>query len=48
MFNLSELVRGGTVCVTKAGLAEGTNTATLKMAAPNGLGVEYAIGGLRW
>lgn len=46
MFNLSELVRGGTLCLSKAGLAEGTNANTIKIAAPNGAGVDFAINGL--
>lgn len=37
---------GLTGCVTKAGLAEGTNAATIKTAAPNGAGTDYAIHGL--
>jgi hypothetical protein len=46
MFNLSELVRGGTLCLSKAGLAEGTNSNTIKINAPNGAGIDFAIGGL--
>ena len=47
MFNLSsEMVRGGTLCLTKAGLAEGTNANTLKTAAPNGAGTDYCIDGI--
>lgn len=45
MFNLSELVKGGTVCLSKAGLAEGTNSATIKTNAPNGGGTDFAING---
>lgn len=45
MNNLSELVRGGTICLSKAGLAEGTNDHTVKIAAPNGAGVDFAING---
>ena len=40
--------RGGTRCFSKAGLAEGTNAATIKTAAPNGAGVDYSIGGLMY
>ena len=46
MINLSELPRGGTFCLSKAGLAEGTNSATIKIAAPNGAGVDFAIDGI--
>ncbi len=38
--------RGGTFCLSKAGLAEGTNVATFKTAAPNGAGIDYCIDGL--
>ena len=44
MNNLSELARGGTICLSKAGLVAGT-TVTLSIAAPNGAGVDFAIGG---
>jgi len=37
---------GGTACFSKAGLAEGTTSATIKTAAPNGAGTDYAILGL--
>ena len=40
-----EAVRGGTLCLSKAGLAEGTNDKTVKIAAPNGAGVDFAING---
>jgi len=46
MFNLSELVRGGTVCLSKTGLAVGSNTAKMKILAPNGAGVDFAIKGV--
>ncbi len=45
MINLSELVAGGTMCLSKAGLAIGTTTTKAKIAAPNGAGVDFAIGG---
>lgn len=35
--------RGATECFSKAGLAEGTNSATIKTAAPNGAGTDYSI-----
>jgi len=45
--NLSESrLYGGTVCLSKAGLAEGTNSATIKTVAPNGAGVDFAIDGV--
>lgn len=44
--NLNEDPRGGTMCFGKAGLAEGTNAATIKTAAPNGAGTDYAIDGI--
>lgn len=44
--NLTEPRRGGTFCLSKAGLAEGTNSATIKIAAPNGAGVDFAIDGV--
>lgn len=34
------------LCLSKAGLAEGTNANTIKIAAPNGAGVDYIINGL--
>lgn len=37
---------GITCCMSKAGLAEGTNSATIKIAAPNGAGIDYAIQGV--
>uniref|UniRef100_A0A6M3XKQ9 Uncharacterized protein n=1 Tax=viral metagenome TaxID=1070528 RepID=A0A6M3XKQ9_9ZZZZ len=46
--NLNDLVRGGTACFSKAGLAEGTNDHTIKTAAPNGAGVDFAINGLSY
>lgn len=44
--NLNEAMRGGTFCLSKAGLAIGTNTTGLDIAAPNGAGVDYAIKGV--
>lgn len=46
MFQNNQGARGGSVCMSKAGLAEGTNAATLLIAAPNGAGVDYAIDGI--
>lgn len=36
---------GQTGCFAKAGLAEGTTAATIKIAAPNGAGIDFAIDG---
>ena len=47
MINLNELARGGTICLTKAGLAIGTTASKAKiLSSPDGKGVEYAIKGL--
>lgn len=49
MLNLSELVRGGTVCLSKAGIKIGNSDAKdLDIAAPNGAGVDYAINGIAY
>jgi hypothetical protein len=45
MDNFSELVRGGTACLSKAGLVVGGTTSKVQIAAPNGAGVDFAIGG---
>ena len=45
MDNLSELVRGGTLCLSKAGVAIGGTTSKVKILAPNGAGVDFAIAG---
>jgi len=37
---------GFTGCLSKAGLAEGSNSATIKTAAPNGAGIDFAIDGI--
>ena len=39
-------MRGATACYASAGLAEGTNANTIKIAAPNGAGIAFAINGL--
>lgn len=44
--NLSELARGGTMCLSKAGLAIGGTASKAKTAAPNGAGVDFAIDGI--
>lgn len=46
MFDNIAGVRGGTLCLSSAGLAEGTNAGTIKTAAPNGAGTDYAIDGI--
>ena len=38
-------LEGVTACFSKAGLVEGTNANTIKIAAPNGAGVDFAIDG---
>lgn len=44
MLNLSELARGGTICLSKAGLVKGTSS-TISIVAPNGAGVDFCVGG---
>lgn len=39
---------GQTACFSRAGLAEGTNAATIQIAAPNGAGIDYAIDGIAY
>ncbi len=39
---------GVTGCLSKAGLAEGTNAATIQIAAPNGAGIDFAIDGVAY
>ena len=46
MENLNEAHRGGTFCLSKAKLAQGTTTNQIAIASPNGAGVDYAIGGI--
>lgn len=46
MINLNELARGGTICLSKAGLAIGGTTSKGKILAPTHTGVDYAIKGL--
>lgn len=40
--------RGAVECYSSAGLAEGTNAATIKTAAPNGAGTDFAINGFAY
>jgi len=45
--NLNDNPRGGTMCLSKAGIGiGGTDAKTLSIAAPNGAGVDYAINGI--
>jgi hypothetical protein len=44
----SERLKGITACFSKAGLAEGTSANTIKTAAPNGAGIDFAINGLAY
>jgi len=44
----SEMIRGGTMCLSKAGLGIGSTPAELSIAAPNGAGVDYAINGVMY
>lgn len=45
MDGIKELA-GRTACFSKAGLAEGTNAATIKTNAPNGAGTDFSIHGI--
>lgn len=42
----SRQLEGVTACFSSAGLAEGTNAATIKIVAPNGAGIDFAINGI--
>lgn len=46
-YNLNDST-GLTGVLSKPGLAEGTNSATIKTAAPNGAGTDYAINGIAY
>jgi hypothetical protein len=49
MLNLSEQVRGGTVCLTKAGLAVGGTTTKMRTNDPSGAGYfNFAIKGIMY
>ena len=41
-----ELPRGGTMCLSKAGLVVGSAAAKAQIVAPNGAGVDFAINGV--
>ena len=47
MLNLNEIVRGGTFCLSKAGLKIGNGDAKdVDIAAPNGAGIDFCINGV--
>lgn len=47
MLNLDKDLRGGTCCLSKAGLQLGTtDDKDVDIAAPNGAGIDYAINGI--
>jgi hypothetical protein len=49
MLNVSaEQLRGLTLCLSKAGLIEGTTANKLKTAAPNGATIDYCIDGITY
>lgn len=50
MDNMNNGIRGGTFCMSKAGLAigDGAKTGTNSFAAPNGAGVDYCIDGIMY
>lgn len=43
--NMDKDVRGGTLCMSKAGLKIGSTATQIAIAAPNGTGVDFAING---
>jgi hypothetical protein len=48
MYNLNQEGKGGTFCLSKAGLAvgDGAKTGTNSFAAPNGAGIDFCIDGI--
>ena len=44
--NLNDTPRGGTLCLSKAGVGIGSTASQVKIAAPNGAGVDFAIDGI--
>ena len=44
--NLNDNNRGGTFCLSNAGLAIGSTASQIAIAAPNGAGVDYCSIGL--
>ena len=43
--NFDDIARGGTACLSKAGLAVGGTATGVALAAPNGAGTDFAING---
>jgi hypothetical protein len=48
MENLNEAHRGGTFCLSKAGLAIGSTKSQVAISAPNGAGVDFCINGIAY
>ncbi len=47
MYNLNEVVRGATMCLSKAGLKIGNgDVKDFDIAAPNGAGIDFSINGV--
>ena len=46
--NLNDNNRGGTFCLSNAGLAIGSTASQIAIAAPNGAGVDYCIKGISY
>ena len=46
--NLTDNNRGGTFCLSSAGLAIGSTKSQVAIAAPNGAGVDFCIGGVMY
>jgi len=46
--NLNDITRGGTFCLSKAGLGIGSTEKQVSIAAPNGAGVDYCIKGIMY
>lgn len=46
--NLNDNNRGGTFCLSNAGLAVGSTKSQVAIAAPNGAGVDYCIKGISY
>ena len=43
-----EIPRGGTMCLSKAGLKIGSTAAQLATAAPNGAGIDFSVDGIMY
>lgn len=48
MNNLNDEPRGGTLCLSKAGVGVGSTSTGISIAAPNGAGVDFTIKGLAY